>query len=53
MLQYHYLIVGNGLFESVFAYESLASGEKCLVVEKRNHIGENVDCTQITGITVH
>ena len=38
---YDYLIVGAGLFGSVFAYEASKRGKKCLVVDKRNHIGGN------------
>jgi UDP-galactopyranose mutase len=53
VLQYDYLIVGSGLFGSVFAHEALCHGKKCLVIEKRNHTGGNVHCTQVEGITVH
>ena len=38
---YDYLIVGAGLFGSVFAYEASKRGKKCLVIDKRNHIGGN------------
>ena len=38
---YDYLIVGAGLFGSVFAFEASKRGKKCLVVDKRNHIGGN------------
>jgi UDP-galactopyranose mutase len=38
---YDYLIVGAGLFGSIFAYEANKSGKKVLVVEKRKHIGGN------------
>lgn len=36
---YDYLIVGAGLFGSVFAYEATKKGKTCLVVDKRKHIG--------------
>ena len=39
MEKYDYLIVGAGLFGSVFAYEANKRGKKCLVIEKRDHIG--------------
>ncbi|MBF8984606.1 UDP-galactopyranose mutase [Lutibacter sp. B2] len=50
---YDYLIVGTGLFGSIFAYEATKKGKKCLVVDKRNHIGGNVYCENIEGINVH
>ncbi len=53
MKQYDYLIVGSGLFGSVFAYEAAQKGKKCLVLEKRSHTGGNVYCENTQGITVH
>ena len=50
---YDYLIVGSGLFGSIFAYEANKKGKKCLVVEKRNHIGGNIYTENIEGINVH
>ncbi|WP_112179872.1 MULTISPECIES: UDP-galactopyranose mutase [Paraliobacillus] len=50
---YDYLIVGAGLFGSVFAYEAKKRGKKCLVIDKRNHIGGNVYTEQLEGINVH
>ena len=41
-MKYDYLIVGSGLFGSVFAHEMTKKGKKCLVIEKRDHIGGNV-----------
>ena len=38
---YDYLIVGSGLFGSVFGYEASKIGKECLVIDKRNHIGGN------------
>ena len=51
--KYDYLIVGAGLFGSVFAHEMTKQGKKCLVIEKRNHIGGNVYDKEILGINVH
>ncbi len=51
--QYDYLIVGSGLFGSVFAYEAKKRGKKCLVLEKREHTGGNIHCENIEGVTVH
>ncbi|MCR6513731.1 MAG: UDP-galactopyranose mutase [Clostridium chrysemydis] len=53
MKKYDYLIVGAGLFGAVFAYEAKKIGKKCLVIDKRNHIGGNVYCEEIEGINVH
>lgn len=50
---YDYLIVGAGLFGSVFAYEAKKQGKKCLVIDKRETLGGNVFCEDVAGITVH
>lgn len=50
---YDYLIVGAGLFGSVFAYEMTKRGRKCLVADKRSHIGGNCYTEEINGINVH
>jgi len=50
---YDYLIVGSGLYGAVFAYEMNKRGKKCLVLEKRDHIGGNVYTEDIKGINVH
>jgi len=50
---YDYLIVGSGLFGVTFAYKAKKSGKKCLVIDKRPHIGGNVYCENIEGINVH
>ena len=52
-MKYDYLIVGSGLFGSVCAYELTKSGKKCLVLEKRNHIGGNIYTENVEGINVH
>lgn len=52
-MKYDYLIVGAGLFGSTVAYELNKRGYKCLVIDKRNHIGGNVYCENIEGINVH
>jgi len=51
--EYDYLIVGAGLFGSVFAREVTDKGFRCLIVDKRNHIGGNVYTENIEGINVH
>ena len=53
MKKYDYLIVGAGLFGSIFAYEAKKRKKKCLVIDKRNHIGGNIYCDSIEDINVH
>ncbi len=53
MNKYDYIIVGAGLFGCTFAYEANKSGKKCLVIDKRNHIGGNIYCENIENINVH
>lgn len=50
---YDYLIVGAGLFGSIFAYEANKRGKKCLVIEKRNHLAGNIYTKNVDGIQVH
>ena len=52
-MKYDYLIVGAGLFGSVFAYEAHKKGKKCLVIDKRDHIAGNIYCEHVEGINVH
>jgi UDP-galactopyranose mutase len=51
--QYDYLIVGTGLFGSICAHEFSKSGYKCLVIDKRNHIGGNCYTEKIDDINVY
>ena len=53
MKQYDYLIVGAGLYGACFAYLAARQGKKCLVIDKREHIGGNLYCEEIEGINVH
>ena len=53
MAKYDYLIVGSGLFGSIFAHEATKKGKKCLVIDKRSHIGGNIYTENINGINVH
>jgi UDP-galactopyranose mutase len=53
MKKYDYLVVGAGLFGSVFAHEAVKKGKSCLVIDKRNHIGGNIYTEEIEGINVH
>lgn len=50
---YDYLIVGAGIYGSVFANELTNAGKKVLVIDKRNHIGGNCYTENIDGINVH
>lgn len=53
MGKYDYLIVGSGLFGATFAYRAKRAGKRCLVIDKRSHLGGNVYCESIEGINVH
>lgn len=44
MQHYDYLIVGARLFGSVFAYKARQQGKKCLVIDRRPHLGGNIYC---------
>jgi UDP-galactopyranose mutase len=50
---YDYLIVGSGLFGAIFARQLTDSGAKCLVIDKRSHIGGNCFTSEVNGIHVH
>lgn len=52
-MTYDYLIVGSGLFGATFACEATRRGKRCLVVEKRNHVGGNIYCDEADGIRIH
>lgn len=52
-MHYDYLIVGAGLFGSVFACEMKKKGKRCLVIDKREHIAGNIYTEEILGIQVH
>lgn len=52
-IKFDYLIVGSGLFGATFAYFAHKQGKKCLVIDKRSHLGGNVYCERIEGINVH
>ncbi len=52
-VKYDYLVVGAGLFGSVFAKEMTKSGRRCLVIDRRSHIGGNVYTEEVDGIQVH
>lgn len=53
MKKYDYLIVGAGLFGATFAYEMTKRGKKCLVIDRRSHIGGNIYCENKNDINVH
>ena len=53
MKPYDYLIVGAGLFGAVFAHEARKAGKRCLVIDRRPHLGGNVYCELVEGINVH
>ena len=53
MNHFDYLIVGSGLFGATFANLATKAGKRCLVIDKRPHLGGNVYCENIEGINVH
>ena len=53
MRTFDYIIVGSGLFGATFAYRVKQMGKKCLVIDKRSHLGGNVYCELTEGINVH
>ena len=53
IFKYDYLIVGSGLFGATFAYQAHKAGKRCLVIDKRPHLGGNVYCEEMEGIHVH
>ena len=53
MKRYDYLLVGAGLFNAILAYELSRIGKKCLVIDKRSHLGGNMYCDHIAGIDIH
>ena len=50
---YDFLIVGAGLFGSIFAYEAKKAGKKVLVIDKREHVAGNIYTENTDGIQVH
>ena len=52
-MKYDYLIVGAGPFGAVFAHEATKRGKRCLVIDKRNHVGGNMYCEKVEDINVH
>lgn len=52
-LHYDFLIVGSGLYGATFAHLAHKQGKKCLVIDKRPHLGGNIYCENIEGINVH
>ena len=53
MKKYDYLIVGAGITGSVIAHELSKANFKCIVIDKRHHIGGNCYTENVEGINVH
>lgn len=51
--KYDFLLVGAGLFNAVFAWHAKQHDKRCLVIDKRKHLGGNIYCEDIEGIHVH
>lgn len=52
-MYYDYLVVGAGLYGSVFAHEMKKKGRRVLLIEKRKHIAGNIFTEDVAGIQVH
>ena len=52
-VKYDYLIVGAGLYGACFAWKMKQQGKRCLVIDKRPHLGGNLYCEEAEGIQVH
>lgn len=50
---FDYLIVGSGLYGATFAHFAKKAGKRCLVIDRRPHLGGNIFCESIEGINVH
>lgn len=50
---YDYLIAGSGLYGATFAHLARKKGKRCLVIDKRPHLGGNVYCEDGGGFPVH
>ncbi|MFV0329288.1 MAG: UDP-galactopyranose mutase [Dysgonomonas sp.] len=50
--KYDYLLVGGGLFNAIFAYKASQENKKCLVIERRAHLGGNIYSETVEGINV-
>ncbi len=50
---FDYLIVGTGLYGSVFSHEMVKRGKKCLAIDRRKHIAGNIYTREVRGIQVH
>ena len=50
---FDYLVVGAGLFGSVFSHEMKKNGKSCIVIDKRNHIAGNIYTSLKRGIHIH
>lgn len=52
-MKYDYLVVGSGLFGSVFSQQAVEKGKRCLVIDKRSHIAGNCFTTKEHDIDIH
>lgn len=50
---YDFIVVGTGLYGSIFAREATNKGYRCIVIDKRNHVGGNIYTEKVEGIDVH
>lgn len=53
MIKYDFLVVGSGLYGATFACLAHRQGKKCLMIDKRTHLGGNIYCENVAEINVH
>lgn len=53
MSKYHFLVVGAGIFGSVFAQQAAEKGKRVLVIDRRPFVAGNLHCELMDGILVH
>ena len=53
MKQYDFFFFFSGIFGATFAFKARQLGKRCLVIDKRHHVGGNLYCENVEGINVH
>lgn len=53
IIMYDYLVIGAGLYGSIFAREAKNKGYRVLVIDKRNNVAGNIYTENVEGINVH
>jgi UDP-galactopyranose mutase len=53
LVKYDYVVVGSGLFGSIYAHDISKTGKKVLMIDKRKHSGGNIYTENIENINIH